>query len=260
MFDFKSFKTAVKKGEYKISYEEPDNVCLHTCSDGTEYYVIYGDDCGSGVDAGSCTVEVAGHTFVCDLNNGEWFIDDHCLESYNFGNNNEEPFSKYDIIDILEDIPEVLFGTMLEPDEQMEVFYKANPDAEKLDYYWYEDEDRPRDDEEEDEEEEDDFYEDDDGDYVDFKYKKKESDEWEYDDLYVSESDLYDLYLAFKHFEGKDGEVPSDKEHQLSDSQIKDFDTDLYNTFLSEIPYSIENKDDIEFVVSFYADLFDKFI
>lgn len=58
---------------------------------------------------------------------------------------NGDLLENQELINALEAIPDILKGVMLTPDKQMEVYFRANPDAEDLDYYWCEDENKPKD-------------------------------------------------------------------------------------------------------------------
>lgn len=145
MINIELLKTAIEKGEYKISFEEPNNIELEENSKGERFYVIYGDDVKFGVSGGYCYVEIAGYSFSCDLGTGEWEWDED--DDYE---DDDDYIDEDEVIELLESIPGVLYGEMLEPDQQMKVYYKANPNAEKLDYYWYEDDDIPCDNDDDD--------------------------------------------------------------------------------------------------------------
>lgn len=136
---------AINNGEYKLTFEEPNNIEICTARDGSEYYRIIEDDVKFGVYGGSSVVSVLDKVFYCDLGTGDWYEGEV---------DNGEYIDNKDLIKALENIPDILTGVMLTPDEQMEVYFRANPNAKDLPYYWWEDEDCPanmEDDEDEDE-------------------------------------------------------------------------------------------------------------
>ena len=82
--------TAIKQGDYKLTFEEPNNIKICTARDGSEYYRIIEDDVKFGVYGGSSVVTVLDNVFYCDLGTGDWYegevyngeyIDDKALKA-----------------------------------------------------------------------------------------------------------------------------------------------------------------------------------
>lgn len=128
---------ALEKHDYTVRIEEPNNVSIRESYDGLKYLYIRGDDVKFGVSFGSCTVSIQGHSFTCDLDFGEWSAED---------DEDSWLIEEEDFIDALEGADGVICGIMGEPDEQAEVFCRANNIKEdSLPVYWCEDDDIPKD-------------------------------------------------------------------------------------------------------------------
>lgn len=118
---------ALENGDYTVSIEEPNNLSRCVTPSGREFFVAYGDDVKFGVSGGSCTVEVCGHSFTCDLSNGDW----------------DEEMSE-ELQDALEGADGVFSGEMLDLEEQALVYARANNrDPDEIELYWCEDDDKP---------------------------------------------------------------------------------------------------------------------
>lgn len=123
-------REALSKGDYEVTFEEPNNIVLCTHPDGTEFYTTRDDDARFGCDAGSCTVIVLDHVYTCHFSTGEW-EGDELLEL---------------VQDDLEDADGVWSGERDDLDSVFELYAKCNNlDYHKLEYYYYDDDDCPPD-------------------------------------------------------------------------------------------------------------------
>lgn len=127
---------ALSDHNYEVVIEEPNNVSIRETYDGSKYLYIRGDGVKFGVSFGSCTVSVQGHSFTCDLNFGEWSAED---------DEDSWLIEEEDFIDTIESADGVICGVMGEPDEQAEVFCRANNIKNNMPVYWCEDDDIPKD-------------------------------------------------------------------------------------------------------------------
>lgn len=124
---------AISDKDYDITIDEPNNLSVRTRSDGSEYIVVYSmDDARSSTYFGSCTIDVAGHEFTCELEWGEWSCDI------------EELLDDEEILDAIKDIDGMLYGEMTDMDSQIEV-YNAAHGTNIQEYFWCEDDDCPMD-------------------------------------------------------------------------------------------------------------------
>lgn len=134
---------AIKNGDYRVSYEDANNIRECTAPDGRTFYkVVDMDDAKSSTDFGSCTVEVAGYEFSCSWEYGDYesTLFDEIDDEYELEDgtviHKEDLVDQ--IIDALIDRDDIFFGTYTDVDSQMELFAKIyhikNPE-----YYWYED-------------------------------------------------------------------------------------------------------------------------
>ena len=121
---------ALKNGEFKVTYEAPNNVELCKKEDGTLFYKLY-DDVKFGVDFGSCKVTVLGHDYVCDLGCGMW--------------DGDELLDSDELIPVLKAAEGVVSGELCDGDEQIHVYCLANGGDEDLEYYLADDDDCPED-------------------------------------------------------------------------------------------------------------------
>lgn len=237
MIEIEKLNTAIEQEEYEIYFEEPNNVDICTRYDGTKFCVLRDDDAKFGVSGGSCTVDIAGYSFTCDLSNGDW---EEESEGY---------ISDSEIIDILECIPGVLYGEMLDPDSQKEVYYKANPGAEDMEFYWCEDEGKPKD------------IDNLGWDWVDIDvlYKTNNSEELTEINISIEDTELYKLYLVLKDIEHLEGVLPADKEYMLNSDQIQQYAKEVYDS----ITECLANDTDMEisaFYIPLSAELFDTYL
>jgi len=237
---------AIKAGEYKLSFEEPNNISVCTKYDGTKFYLLSDDDIKFGVSGGCSIVSVQETDFYCNLGTGEWFIDEV---------DNGELLEDQDLIKALESIPDILKGEMLSPDEQMEVYFRANPDAEDLDYYWCEDEDKPKDIEN--------LGWDDVEIPVNYSVNDCSNDieEWEEMECTINDSDLYSLYLLVKLIQKSDTPFLNKKIVEIASEQLNDHNVELYNCIIDQIAdnidYSNEEGSNIRFYIPLNIDVFE---
>lgn len=144
---------AISKGNYKVSYEEPNNISECFAPDGRKFYKITDQDgARSSNEFGSCTVEVMGYTFTCNWETAEVESDffDEFDDSYELPDGSTLSYDelKEDVLESFEDRDDIFFGEYISPEDQMEVFGMINH-IEDPEYYYSEDEDCPVDTEEE---------------------------------------------------------------------------------------------------------------
>lgn len=237
---------AIKAGEYKLSFEGPNNISVCTKYDGTKFYLLSDDDIKFGVSGGCSIVSVLGTDYYCNLGTGEWFIDEV---------DNGELLEDQDLIKTLESIPDILKGEMLSPDKQMEVYFRANPDAQDLDYYWCEDEDKPKDIEN--------LGWDDVEITVNYSVNDCSNDieEWEEMECTINDSDLYSLYLLVKLIQKSDTPFLNKKIVEIASEQLNDHNEELYNCIIDQIAdnidYSNEEGSNIRFYIPLNIDVFE---
>ena len=138
---------AITKGDYSVSYEEPNNIRECTAPDGRTFYKFVDmDDAKSSNDFGSCIVDVGDYVFSCDWGNGDYesrlfdeFDEEYQLEDGSF-------ICKDDLIELVVDAfnerDDIYFGEYSDMDSQMELFARINQIANP-EYYWCEDDDCP---------------------------------------------------------------------------------------------------------------------
>ena len=238
---------AIQAGEYKLTYEEPNNISVCTKYDGTKFYLLSDDDIKFGVSGGCCIVSVLGTDFYCNLGTGEWFIDEV---------DNGELLEDQDLVKALESIPDILKGEMLSPDKQMEVYFRANPNAEDLDYYWCEDEDKPKD------------IEDLGWDDVEITVSCSVDDcsndlkEWKEIECTINDSDLYSLYLLIKEIQKTDTPFLNQEIIEIASEQLNEHNEELYNCIIDQITDSVDCSNgevaNIRFYISLDIDVFEE--
>lgn len=143
---------AIGKGDYKVSYEEPNNISECVAPDGRKFYKIYDlDDARSSNEFGSCTVEVKGYSFTCNWETAEVESEffDEIDYSYELSDGSVVSYDelKEEVLDAFEFRDDIYFGEYVAPEDQMEVFGMINH-VKDPEYYYYEDEDCPEDAEE----------------------------------------------------------------------------------------------------------------
>ncbi len=138
---------AIKKGDYKVSYEEPNNIRECTAPDGRTFYKqVDMDDARSSNEFGSCTVDVGGYEFSCDWETGEYESDlfDDIDEEYELEDGSH--ICKEDlielVIDALNEREDIFFGEYSDMDSQMDLYAMINH-IKDPEYYWYEDDSCP---------------------------------------------------------------------------------------------------------------------
>ena len=142
-----SITKAVRKGNYKVSYDDPNFIVPCTAPDGRTFYkLVDHDSMKYSNDFGGCTVEVSGYTFYCDWGNGDYessFFDE-IDEEYDLENGSivfkDDLIEK--IIDTFNDRKDIFFGEYTDMDWQMEMYAKQNGIVDP-EYYWWEDDDCP---------------------------------------------------------------------------------------------------------------------
>lgn len=134
---------AVNKGDYSVSYEEPNNIRECTAPDGRTFYKFFDmDDARSSNDFGSCTVRVGDYEFSCDWENGDYesrlfdeIDDEYELEDGSY-------VYKEDLVELVVDAfnekDDIFFGEYSDMDSQMNLFARINH-IKDPEYYWCED-------------------------------------------------------------------------------------------------------------------------
>ena len=216
---------AIESGNYKVSLEEPNNINKCKKYDGTEFYCLTGDSEKFGVSAGYCTVKVLGKTFECDLSNGDWQDEDE-----------NEVDDK--VIEALEAADGIIFGEMLETDDEWEVYCKATGTDSNLPYYNWFDEDCPRDI--------------DNLGFSDFTIPctygivmahGASSEPVEFD-CTISDKDLYKIYryLDENGYDFSD----SEEEAELSDENIRSRFPDIYESIMNQVQDNASEEQDYD--------------
>ncbi len=143
---------SIERGNYEVSYEEPNNIERCTAPDGRTFYkIIDMDGPKTSTDFGSCEVMVNGYYFRCDWI--DWPLDEK-IES-DFLDQIEDCYELSDgsrvykedileeLVDEFEKREDIYFGTYVEMDDQMWIYSKINDMDIPDEYYWWEDSDCP---------------------------------------------------------------------------------------------------------------------
>lgn len=137
---------AVQKGEYTVSYDEPNNIRECTAPDGRKFYKVLDlDDATSANDFGYCTVEVCGREFSCNLNSGDYESDlfDELEDVYN---DEGEFYYKENIIeevvDAFNDRDDIHFYRC-DDDDDIVMIYERCHDLEDIECYSEQDDECP---------------------------------------------------------------------------------------------------------------------
>lgn len=118
---------AAERGDYSVEISGPNNVEERTRKDGSVYYIVLDrDEVRSSNDAGSCVVEIAGETFECNLNSGEW------------SSSIDEAVDDEDLMDVIMSLDGVIYGEHRTTDDYICVYEAANG-CKCEEYYFYED-------------------------------------------------------------------------------------------------------------------------
>ena len=218
---------AIQEGNYQVKIEEPNNVICCKKYDGTVFYKLREDDVKFGCHPGYCYVEFDEYQFTCDLETGEWTLDDEIVDD-------EE------IIAAIKSIDGVIYGEHYDGFSYLEIYYAANPDAEEGELYC--DDESPVDIDELGWNDA----------YIEVKYKVSESDGAKTQGLEctICDQKLYDLYVHLHDHEDFDKGVI------LSHTDIKEFDEELYNEIMEQIKDDINegaNQNNISFQISISA-------
>lgn len=138
---------SIKKGTYKISIDEANNIRSCTAPNGRTFYkVVDMDGVKSSNDFGTFYVEVEGYSFSCDLGTGEYESDffDEMEEEYTL--DDDTTVEKDELIDELIEVfnsrEDIWFGEYAEMDWQMEIYAQFH-NIKDPEYYWCEDSDCP---------------------------------------------------------------------------------------------------------------------
>ena len=138
---------SIKKGNYSVSYDEPNNIICCTAPNGRTFYKVESlDDARSSTDFGSCTVDVEGMSFRCDWEYGEYDSNffDEMDDQYELSDGS--CYSKEELIDIVVDAfntrRDIFFGEYSDTDSQMDIYAEINH-IKNPEYYWWEDEECP---------------------------------------------------------------------------------------------------------------------
>ncbi len=138
---------AVQRGDYDVSYEEPNNIRVCTAPDGRTFYKFVDmDDAKYSNDYGSCYVYVEGQGFTCDLGTGEYesgFFDeiDDEYELDDGSHVSKEDLIEF-VIDAFNERDDIFFGEFSDMDSQMNLYAMINH-IKNPEYYWCEDDDCP---------------------------------------------------------------------------------------------------------------------
>lgn len=138
----REIKSAIEKKDYTISYDEANNIREHEAPDGSTYYVVYDmDDARSSTYFGSNEIEIAGESFSCELERGEWESDYFTRIEEEYGEEDADDYIE-EIKDIISDIDGFLSGEYTDLDSQISAYEVMN-NCTIDQYYWYEDIDIP---------------------------------------------------------------------------------------------------------------------
>lgn len=145
----KEIEEAISAGNYTIDYDCPNNISERTAPDGSTFYVLTDmDGIKSSNYFGSNKIFVAGVSFKCELEYGEWESDlfDEIEDEYELPD--DEYIDKEEIIERIQDIvceaDGFISGSRTEGEDQISV-YETMTGREVEDYYMWEDSDIPMD-------------------------------------------------------------------------------------------------------------------
>lgn len=137
-------KVAIERKDYQITYDEPNNISEHEAPDGSTFYLVNDmDGAKSSTSFGSNEIEIAGESFFCELEWGEWESDFFNQIEEEYGEDDADDYIE-EIKEIISDINEFLAGEYTDTDSQIEAYEVMN-NCTVYNYYWYEDEDKPMD-------------------------------------------------------------------------------------------------------------------
>ncbi len=138
---------ALKKGDYEVSYGDPNFIRECTAPEGRTFYKIVDmDDIKTSNDFGSCTVYVSDYEFSCYWGTGEYesrFFDD-IEEEYELEDGTcvfKDDLIEC-VIDAFNDRNDIFFGEYTDKDWLMELYAKKYG-IKNIEYYWCEDDDCP---------------------------------------------------------------------------------------------------------------------
>ncbi|MGM9804114.1 MAG: hypothetical protein ACI308_08060 [Muribaculaceae bacterium] len=108
----KEIKHALKAKDYVISYLEASNVSRNTAPDGTVFYLLEPMDSSLTTDRyGSNTIEVAGESFTCELEFGNWSSDFfNVIEDSSYDEEFDAEEYVEQVKELLSDVKEFLVG------------------------------------------------------------------------------------------------------------------------------------------------------
>lgn len=137
-----SIKNAIEAKEYRITYDEANNICCYEAPDGSCFYVVVDMDSARNSNYfGSNTLDIAEESFTCELEWGEWESD--FFDEINNSLDSEDADSIIDELkDLLRGVSGFLTGEHKGMDEQIEAYCIMN-NCKIENYYWCEDYDKP---------------------------------------------------------------------------------------------------------------------
>lgn len=127
---------ALKESNYEVKIQEPNNASIREKYDGSKYIYLRGDDMKFSADCGYCTITILGHPFTCDLTDGEWSAEQE---------SDKELLEDEEFVEAVENADGVIAGEMWAPEDQAEVFCRANNMENNLPVFWRDDDDVPKD-------------------------------------------------------------------------------------------------------------------
>ena len=140
----REIKSAIERKEYTITYDEPNNISECEAPDGSTFYVVYDmDSPRNSTFFGSNEIQIAGESFSCELEWGEWESEYFDKIEEEYGEDDADDFIE-EIKDLISDIDGFLSGEYKDLDEQISAYEVMN-NCTIDDYYWYEDNEKPMD-------------------------------------------------------------------------------------------------------------------
>ena len=219
--ELKQIMSALESGKFKVTVEAPVGISEHTNFEGVRFLRLCGDGSASGIHAGSCTVHVDNHTFVCDLNSGEW-------------SENDEVLTLVSLIKALERAEGVYSGAHSDAFSLCELYARLNKLPSEISYCWTDGNNLKAVDELGEGEVD-----------ITVRYTVKDEGGWDVMDASVDDGLLFYLYRLLKQQqclpEGED-------EVEVEDVEVRKQVPELYEDILAQI--KDENSEDEEYFFS----------
>lgn len=231
--------SALASGNYEMNFTESSAISECRKYDGTLFYIFKDTNNKEKVDLGACYIEVADHEFHYNLNDGRWScdIDELCedvavLEAIAA----LDGFVDYENFDI---------------DEQWKVYSNINGLGDDVPYYWFEDDEAPRD-------------------VKTFGYCNVDVQMECYDcadmekryrtECTMSDADLYGMYRLLKE---KDDMLDSQSYYvDFSCEEVRKYNADLYENLMQQVEEKVKSVYDGErqcgFVLKLSNELFEQ--